>query len=104
MHLERPSVRFGARAAFFRGFGRSRPQNPSVYADRWDCVTFWADSCLHNDVDNSVDNVQNPICKANFLRLRFCYERRKCLTFSQLIPFFVSEDRSYCQTAQNALK
>ena len=74
------------------------------YVYKKNYATFPQIFCLHNDVENYVDNVQNPLWKADFMGLRFCYKKGDCLTFSPLIPIFVRTWRRTCQNGKNALK
>ncbi|MBS6457862.1 MAG: hypothetical protein KH544_07755 [Firmicutes bacterium] len=55
-------------------------------------------------MENYVDIVQNPLRKADFMGLPFCYKLVKCLTFSILISIFVRLWGGTCQNGENAVK
>ena len=74
------------------------------YVDKKNYATFSGFFCLHNNVDNYVDIVQNPLQKADFMGLPFCYKLVKCLTFSILISIFVRLWGGTCQNGENAVK
>ena len=74
------------------------------YVDKKNYATFSRIFCLHNDVENSVDNVHNPFYKADFIRLLSCYKNGSCLTFLNLIAIFVRESPGTCQNRRNAVK
>ena len=74
------------------------------YVYKKNYATFPRIFCLHNDVENSVDNVYNPFCKADYRRLPLCYQNRNCLTFCCLISLFVIPGPGTCQDGKNAVK
>ena len=75
----------------------------AFYVYKKNYATFPRIFCLHNNVENSVDNVQNPLCGAIFRRLLFWRRREDTLTFLKVVSLFVRLRRRTCHKTKNAI-